>query len=276
MTKERKVGLILLIVGIFAVMCAIAIMTARESSHLHYTVIFDAAEGLKKGDRVQLKGVDIGVVEWVELHTQPSSVSVRLKIDPEHTEKIRDDSTAMIQNVAFLNVSGTKVVNIELTESEPPAEPMPEDAIVYGLNSLIEFKTWQLKQKFKGGADLIKSKMGRMDEYAKNLRSRLDELNIGDQVKEAFVALQGFLKTMKDKGIEALDQLEAEWPQVKAKVEPLIKQVQEFGQTQLVAQIKQIMSQIEGILASWRKQTDEETQPETPEATQPEPTATSQ
>ncbi len=253
MNRERKIGWGILAAAALAAVIAVGMFLAHESASLYFTLVFDDAKGLQAGDRVQLNGVDIGVVKVVQLHTDPSPrVDVRVKIEPEHAEKVRADATAIISSTSFPNVSGQKVVEIHNSETQPPAPPMQDDAVVYGQNGALGLQAWKLKQSLSSGADSLMKQVGALGEQAAELAAELSEMATSPQVQEAIGELRGFLATMKEEGKQALAELEAKWPELKRQIEPVLNELRDFGREYIAEQIRALIEEIERTLRAWR------------------------
>jgi ABC-type transporter Mla subunit MlaD len=252
MTRERRIGLTIVVSGVFLLLVAVAVYMAHETRSLYYTIIFKDAQGIRAGDRVQMGGVDIGVVKWVQLHSRPVTVDVRVKVSPEHAPKVRADSTAIIRGVSFPNVSGQRVIEVINSGSEPPSPALSKDSVVYGMNGLLELEVWKLKQKLQGGKGVSET-LGAWADNMKNLSRAIQELAASPRVKQAVQDLQAFLGKMRDKGRDAIDQLKAEWPKIKEELRPAMKELQDFGRDYLAEQIRQIMDQIDQTLKSWTR-----------------------
>ena len=265
MNQERRVGLVLLIgcvlvVGVFA-----AIFIAREASSLYYTIVFKDAEGLQVGDPVQVNGVDIGVVKSVDLQTQPEPrIDVRVKVYPKHTEKVLADSTAIISAVSFPNVSGQKIVEIHNSGSDPPAEPMPEDAVINGMNSKAALLLWKGKKKLSGSPDGLKEKAKAMGSKLKKLKKDVGEIVQDPRVKELFTDLTDFLKQLRTKGAEKLDELMNRWPQIREKLDEVLKQLVEYGREMIADNLHELAEEIESTLERLRRDREEPTPAQEP------------
>lgn len=145
MSPERKAGIIFA-VAVVAILGLIGLMLGTSRARgFEYTVLFRDGKGLRKGDRVQMNGVDIGLVRAVELDRDGASIRVDLEIDREHHVKIQTNSTAYIGDPTFPNVSGQKIV--EIVNSARPSPPLPAKSVVMGRESLAELKAWQFSEQ---------------------------------------------------------------------------------------------------------------------------------
>jgi ABC-type transporter Mla subunit MlaD len=251
MTRERRVGLTLLVAGIFIALIAVAVVVSRETKTLYYTISFKDAKGVQDGDRVQMTGVDIGVVKWHRLNSPPTTVDVRVKIFPEHAEKVRVGSTAIIRDVSFPNVSGQRVIEIVNPDVEPLPPPLPKDSTVYGMNSSIELELWKFKHLLRGAGDGASQIISALAENMKNLSETVRDIATSPEVQKAMADLQDFLKKMNQRGREAADELRLEWPRIQQELQPALKELQEFGRVYVVDQIRQMMAQIQKTLDEW-------------------------
>ncbi len=261
MNQERRVGLVLLIGCILVVGVFAAIFIAREASSLYYTIVFNDAEGLQVGDPVQVNGVDIGVVKSVELQTQPEPrIDVRVKVYPKHIEKVLADSTAIISAVSFPNVSGQKIVEIHNSGSDPPAKPMQEDAEINGMNSKVALLLWKGKEKLVGSPDGLKEKAKAMGSKLKKIKKDVGEMAKAPRVKELFKELADFIKQLRTKGAERLDELMERWPQIKQKLDEVLKQLVEFGREMIADKLRNLAEEIESMLEHLRQDREEPAQ----------------
>lgn len=251
MNRERKAGLGILIAVALVALIIVGIFAAHEARSLKYTIVFSDAKGLQVGDRVQLNGFDIGIVKKIELFQNPTRVEVSVRIDPEHADKIRSDSTARIRNISIPNVSGQMIVEIINPESEAPADKMKDGTVVQGLDSMIEYQAWKIKQAFSASKDTWADRMDQLGKSMKDVRDQVKDLATSPQVREALDSLQAFMREMREKGRDAVGQLKEEWPQVREKVEPVLEELKQYGREHIVEQIKLMMRQIEETLQRW-------------------------
>lgn len=252
MKRERRIGFGILsaivLLGIFIV----GVLAAQQAGTLRYTIWFKDAQDLKKGDRVQLAGVDIGRVQYVQLHTQPTRVEVRVRIEPEYAGQIRSDSTAVISSSSFVNVSGQKVVEIINPESGT-AEPMRNDAHVEGLDSKVDVVAWRLRRSV-GSSEAWRRRLDNLQGLVSDGLEQINAVRTSPQVREALDQLRTFLGQMKEHGAGAVDRLVQEWEPLKQKMQPVIKELSDFGRQYLADQLRQILDQIETTLNEWRDQ----------------------
>lgn len=254
MTREKKIGLGVLTGAAMALVILLGIALAHQINSLYVTVVFDDAKGLQKGDRVQLNGVNIGAVKWVQLHSQPTRVDVRIKIPPREAEKVRSDATAIIRGVSFPNVSGQRVVEIVNPDSSPPAPPMRGDSVIYGMNSELELAAWKLKHVLSDGGTRVERLVQTMSENVGRLRDEIKQIATSPQVQEAIQQLRQFMEKMQDQGRQAVDQLKQEWPRLQEKMAPVLRELHDFGRDYIVRQLEQLMRQIEDTLNRWQRE----------------------
>jgi ABC-type transporter Mla subunit MlaD len=252
MNRERRIGLGVLAAVALVALLVSGVLIAREARNLRFTVVFKDARDLKAGDRVQISGVDVGVVREVILHTQPTRIDVKVRVDAEHAEKVRADATARIGSTAFPNVSGQKVLEIVNSETDPPYPPMEQDAVIEGMDNAIQLGAWQVKKKFEGSKETWVRRLDLARDGVKRAMEDVKELRENPELKGALEQLQGFLKKMRDGGKDKIDQLMEEWGPLKERVMPMLKQLNEMGRKYLSDQLQQIMKQIEETLESWR------------------------
>lgn len=253
MTRERRIGLMLLgAVGVIVLLVA-AIVIARETRTLYYTMVFDDARGIREGDRVVLNGVDVGEVKWVRLYTQPNSVDVRLKVYPKFREEVKVGSTGIIRSVSFPNVSGQQVVEVINPESDTPQPPLPKDATVYGQDGKMELELWKLKHKLRGASDDISSLIGALADNVRELSKTVQQVATSPQVQAAVADLKAFMIKMQEQGRAAVGELQREWPAIRKELEPAMKELHDFGRDYLANQLRQMMGEIERTLREWQR-----------------------
>ena len=252
MTREKRIGMTLVLAGLLIGIAVIAVIAVRESRSLYYTLVFSDAEGLQPGDRVQMSGVNIGVVKWVQLNAQPSHIHVRVKIDPKYAEMVRLNSTAVIRGVSFPNVSGQRVIEVVNQETTPPAPPLPKDALVQGVNGALDLQVWKVKGKFKGSGDAFSQAIGAMNQTLKGINDSMKDLLASPEMSKTIRDLRDFMRQMQDQGREAVAQLQAQWPKLREDLKPVLQHLQTMGRTYLVEEIQAMMRQIEQTLDQWQ------------------------
>ena len=252
MTRERKAGIYILISGVLLFLIAMIAFIAHRENTLYFTIVFEDARGLKAGDSVQISGVDIGVVKWVKL-VESGRVELRVEIPPEHTELVRQGDTAIISDVSFPNVSGQKIIELINSYSRPRMPVMKSNETIKGMNSRLELITWKTRRKI--GTDRIKTgnTTSLLVDKIKAFMNSIKDFSVLPEHRESLNNLTGFIEMMKEEGIAALDDLRGEWPVLKESFQPVLRELQEYGQGHLVAEIKKLMDNIEGTLELWEE-----------------------
>ncbi len=256
MTKERKAGAYILVSGLLLFLIGMIAFIAHNANTLHITIVFKDAKGLKAGDSVQISGVDIGVVKWVEL-VQSGKVEVKVEIHPEHTELVRQGDTAIISNVVFPNVSGQKILELINSYSSPRMPGMKSNETIKGMNSRLELVAWKTRGKIGGGMIEKDKETGPLVRKIKNFMNSVKDLSILPEHREFLKKLAAFIDTMKEEGAGALGDLRKEWPALKESFQPVFRELKEYGQGQLVEEIKNLMHNIDRTLDMWEKYLDE-------------------
>jgi len=93
-----RVGL-LAILGIGALLAAVFLVGSQEGLFhptFHVSAFFNSVEGVRSGSAVRLAGVDIGVVDKVEVSPQDNRVRLDLKLNASARSFIKKDSYASI------------------------------------------------------------------------------------------------------------------------------------------------------------------------------------
>lgn len=174
MTRERWAGVIFIAALATVLLLMAYVFGSTSSRSLRYTALFSEGKGLRVGDRVQLRGVDIGEVDHVENSAADDQVAVRLRIFPDYRDRVLANSTAFIAASAMPNDSGQMIV--EVLNSTTPAPPMQNQAVIEGKDNLFEVKAWQLS--------------GQVEEWGKNLVAASEDLRksakrLADDAREA-------------------------------------------------------------------------------------------
>ncbi len=266
MSRERRVGLTILTIILLLLVAVAAVFLSRELQSLRYTIVFKDAKGIQTGDRVMLNGVDIGEVKTVTLFMEPARVDVTLKVKAEHANKVRSDSTAVINSLSTINVSGQKVVEIINPPTNKPAPPMAKKGVIEGKNGMMELQLWKLRFTLVDGAQILSGKLDGLAENLQQLQEELTTLATSPEAKEAMAKLREFAGVMAQQGKAALVQLQEEWPKLQAELQPLLKELEKFDHDSLTRQLRQMMEQIDETLKQWEKE-DPGSQP----AATPEP-----
>ncbi|MCE5230500.1 MlaD family protein [bacterium] len=291
MNQDRRIGLGLLATGVVGVLIVLMIVIAGRASALGYTIVFEDAKGLQRGDKVQLNGVDVGTVKSVTLvSSQPPRVEVVVRIDADQAEKIRSDSTAFISNVSLPNVSGQKVVEI-LNPTGGVAVTMKDGAEIRGMNSLIDLQLWKVKHKLgdaaakisqelsevketvkkeagpagqrlreKGAqiADTLREKSAqwssKIKDAGKQLKEGANDPKVRDLYTQVMDKLNQFIQLMREKGVSAFNEVQQRWQELKPEIIKLLDQLKELNQKYVVDTFKQVMAEIEQQLGNLRAQ----------------------
>jgi ABC-type transporter Mla subunit MlaD len=269
MNRERRIGLVLFVTIIFIALAATAIVVTRESRALYYTVIFKDAKGLQPGDRVQMNGVNIGVVKWVQLNTQPTQIHVRLKIDPQYAQQVRMNSTAVIRDVSFPNVSGQRVVDVINPETDTPTPPLPRYAVVRGVNGAVDLQVWKLRKHFNGAGDAMAQAIGVLGETARELGDSMQQIAASPQVRQAVQDLRAFMHEMTVKGRAGLAYLQAQWPKIREELAPVMKELEALGRRHVVDELQHMVRQIEQTLEARKHPEAESATPDAAPTTAP-------
>jgi phospholipid/cholesterol/gamma-HCH transport system substrate-binding protein len=123
-TLETRLGIffaLAALTGIILLEIAGDTSVFRKAFRIH--ALFGSVQELKKGDPVKMAGVQVGVVEDIQI--QGSRVSVRLNLDRHHAPHIRTDSKAMVK---FLGLMGQNYVAISF--GSPSSPPVAEGAVL--------------------------------------------------------------------------------------------------------------------------------------------------
>lgn len=271
LSREQRTGVLIAIGIVLLVLVGLAVRLAGEAAALHYTLQFEDAKGLVAGDKVVLNGLVIGEVKRVELSPSATGVLVRVKIEPQYTDNVRSDSTAIITGIAFPNVSGQMVVEILNPENVKLVPAMRDDTIVDGVDGKVDKKIWQMKQKLgdvpekvgeakdalleKGGhlrekaSDLSKAAL----ENSKEIAHELGELKDDPRVRQALAALADFLREMKERGWQGVHQLKEKWPTILENIGPVLEELQRVGAESVIEKIRGVVRDVERTLELYER-----------------------
>lgn len=95
------------------------------SKKLHYRFYDDNAEGLIRGAKVMVAGVNAGVVDQVRLDPETAKVRVDFDIEPRFEASLREGSFVQLET---LGVLGDKVVMVQPGNPRRPA--LPDQAVL--------------------------------------------------------------------------------------------------------------------------------------------------
>jgi len=105
---------IFIFIGVAAVVIAIFLVGKQEGlfrETFHVSAYFGTIEGLRTGASVRLAGVDIGVVDKIEISPEENKVRIDLKINAEVKKFIKRDSYASIEQEGLV---GNKYVALSV------------------------------------------------------------------------------------------------------------------------------------------------------------------
>jgi len=114
MSKSAFTGLIVLILtGVIVLL----ILCVYAFSSFSFCVEFDDIKGLKVGDRVYLRGVDVGQVSDISMPVG-SKVKTTLKIDKKYRKNLLSDADFFIRSDSF--VLGKKCIQMHVNDESSP------------------------------------------------------------------------------------------------------------------------------------------------------------
>ncbi len=165
---EHRATLLFLGLSTLIVLLIVFVLLSNHSRSLRYTVIFSGGKGIQVGDKARLNGIDVGEVDAVKLGGGGGEkVQVRLKIAPEHREKVLANSTAFIADGEGPNAAERKIV--EIYNSSSSSVPMRSNQMVEGKDSQIELNAWKLGEKAQEWGKSIAKASKELRESAKQL-----------------------------------------------------------------------------------------------------------
>jgi len=225
--RDTAAGLYFSLGVLILVLIAAIVFAKWQSRGLDYTVQFKDAQGIGKGDKVTLSGMPIGEVRGVELK-KDNEVLVQVRIQEAHADKIKQNSTALIANPTFPNVSGQKVVEV-YNPAAQEAKPLKEGATVQGQDSLVSLKTWQIRQSLgrmgRDASDSARAVAEKLSEMAEELK----DIPESPEVKAALEKMSELAEALGEKGKEGLAAFSREWDAMVEACGPLLAQWREKG-----------------------------------------------
>lgn len=225
MSKNAFFGLVVLVlVGIVVLF----ILGMYAFSSFAFSVEFKDIKGLKVGDRVYLRGVDIGQVSEISMPVG-SGVRTTLKINRKYREHLKSDSNFFIKSDSF--ILGKKCITMHVHDESSP--PIQKNQVFDGSHS------WELyllkgKNSLKQIPGLAQSIAEDLDEASPELRKKmLKELakakgflgELAEQIQaEAPEKLEDFKKSLSNGLRDWRDEL----PEIAAELEDVLGKLREM------------------------------------------------
>ena len=155
---ERAAGLfvIVAIIGSFAIAFSVAIQKGWLAEKIRFSTVFENADGIHSGTRVQIAGLRAGSVEDVDLQ-QENKIKVTFTILKKFAAFIRQDSKAQLVRPFII---GERVLDISVGKDE--ATMLPENSLLPS-NETIDFMTILSNKK-------LINNMEKMTEIIDNLK----------------------------------------------------------------------------------------------------------
>lgn len=224
-------------IGLLAIVCAIILgwgyfwLTGQPLGERGYTVtaILENAGGLERGDRVQVSGVEVGVVRSVELEA-PDRIVVRLWLHRDL--RIPQNTRALLQAVG---VFGDVIVALEPGSSDVMASD--GDTLTFGR------------------APSLMDLAGDLGEQAEALLIKIDRLladSTIDQVHEGVAALPGTVRGLEQLVSESSDEFSALSQSLRATAERLQGTLEGAEIEELVSDMRELATTASETAASLR------------------------
>ncbi len=148
MVNETRVGLLVFMSLVVLMLAILSIGTNQQTfkKQVTYVVKFDKLNGLEKGSQVRLNGVQVGSVSEIEIPPtlNDSRIRVKISVDDNVKQWIREDSRAKIQSIGVL---GDKYIELTLGSPDkaqlppgseiPAVSPLSLDSLLSGSDELI-------------------------------------------------------------------------------------------------------------------------------------------
>lgn len=193
--REVQVGLFVL-VGILAVLLALFSLTDPGTFRGRYyvTTVVPDAGGIRKGDPVQLRGVNIGRIRSFEI--QENGVRVRMELENEYVvpadSRVTLESNGLLGGVVAKFVPGTSRERLAEGDVVPPADALSQPGLMETAATLGTKADTVL-----GRAELLLSQqaIGSVHASAGELQTLLGELNqLAAEQRRELASLSGSLR----------------------------------------------------------------------------------
>lgn len=189
---ERAAGLFVsvAIIGGFAIAIFVAIQKGWFAQEVQFSTVFENAEGIHSGTKVQIAGQRAGSVEDVDIQ-QENKIKVTFTVLKKFAEFIRQDSKVQLVRPFIV---GERVLNITVGKNETPV--LPENSLLPS-SETIDFMT------ILGNKKLIANMEG-MTEIVDNLKILVHAFSDKDRTKSIvriFDKLEPLVNNLNDMGI---------------------------------------------------------------------------
>jgi phospholipid/cholesterol/gamma-HCH transport system substrate-binding protein len=175
--REVRVGLFVLI-GVAAFLIAIFtftdVGTFRGRYYLYTTV--STAGGMRRGDPVQMRGVNIGRV--VEFGMAPGTPGVRIRMEIENAYKVPAGSRAEVQSSGLLGGMVVNIVPSTSTEEAKDGSEIPGNTVAGLMDAASGLGTRADTVLMRANALLAPSTTAAVGQSAQELQALIKELNV--------------------------------------------------------------------------------------------------
>jgi hypothetical protein len=238
MVKNNKLFLLLVFTILIIISAAMAgVYLIRDIQGVKVTVIFSNAMGLYEKSPVEYKGIQIGSVQKIQADRQ-SDIPVLLKIDSSHAKHLRQNALFVISS----NVSTGKPPGILVgycKDQDPYGFPkVVSGAFINGEDSELIF--------------MVKTRVGCFSETTNNLSKTLEALkqtidNVLNSPKahQLYQDIETFFMDLNKMAQDHVKQfMEEKGPEIRQKIEELIKELERMGHKKEAEEWKQKIEKI--------------------------------
>ncbi|MBF0486035.1 MAG: MCE family protein [Candidatus Omnitrophica bacterium] len=175
--NETKIGLMVIVGAV--ILLGITVKAGNfkfKKDGYRIVTAFNDIDGVSRNSPVMLNGLEIGVVEDIQIKYGPDQTAMELTLWLNNTAKLKDGARAMIKNLGFM---GEKY--IALTAGDPHAAYLQPGATIPG-QAPIDFN-----QLMNDGHEFL----GKANEIASNIDQRLktNQKNIDDSLANLNVTM---------------------------------------------------------------------------------------
>lgn len=236
MVKKNKLILLMVFTILIIISAAMGgIYLIRDIQGVKITVIFPNAKGLYEQSPVEYKGIQIGSVQKIQADQQ-SDVPVLLKIDSKQAEHLRQNALFVISNESTGKPPGILVGYCK--DHDPYKLPkLASGAFVNGEDSELIF--------------MVKTRVGCFSETTNNLsktlealKQNIDSLLNSPKAHQLYQDIETFFIDLNKTAQEHIKHfIEEKGPEIRKKIEELIKELDRMGHKKEAEEWKKLMEE---------------------------------
>jgi hypothetical protein len=235
MVKNNKLLLLLIFTILIIISGAMAgIYFIRNLQGMKITVIFSDAKGLYEKSPVEYKGLQIGSVQKIRAESQ-SNVLVSLRIDSDQAEHLR-------QNALF-------VISPNVSKGTPPGVLVgycknhdPRQFPKLSSGTLVKGEDNELIFIVKTGVGCFSETTNNLSKILEALKQHIDNALNSPKVHQLYNELETFFMDLNKITQERIKHfLEEKGPEIRQKIEDLIKELERMGQQKEADEWKKLL-----------------------------------